>query len=88
VTERPPLVRVRAGDYLLLADETTLYRVYSYQEDGSPLVGTFWAGAKYDRPFRDADDVSLEWDRWTTVAGPFATRRDVLDCLLRVPETN
>lgn len=68
-----PFVRVRAGDYLLIGnDGESLYRVTSYEENGSlveyppgdrtyaqgkPVVGTFWNVWRFTLPVEKAEEM-------------------------------
>lgn len=95
---RYQMTRVRSGEYLLPSnDGTTLWRIYTYEEDGSwsyevapgkerEVRGTFWAVAKYDGislKVAIADPDLLEWDQWALYAGPLNTRREAIDTALR-----
>ena len=90
------MTRMGAGNYLLPSnDGQTLWRIYSYYEEGSlsyelPGVGyrgvrgTFWACAR--RPMPDKwfsyEELS-EWDEWEFWAGPLRSRREAIDEALR-----
>lgn len=67
VERRYQMIRVAAGDYLLPDNELrTIWRIYSYTEDGSAewgpdehgtyhkILGKFWAAARYTKPFAAA----------------------------------
>ena len=98
VARRWQMVRVSAGDYLLPSNDTrTLWRIYSYEEHGDaeigdgrggwrPLRGTFWACARYERPFGSFDVLTewdlLEWGNWLTWETTLATRREAVDAAL------
>lgn len=93
------MIRLGAGDYLLPSnDAQTLWRIYSYQEDGSlwhseygkpdkQVVGMFWAVAKWNRGFPEVmaffDREFLEWDNWDFCAGPLLTRREAIGEAMR-----
>ena len=95
---RYQMIRLEAGDYLLPSNDLeTLWRVYSYTEDGSLsyidggtgkeryVTGTFWATAKYNRGRpRDAflDAEILEWHVWDTWETGLRSRSDALDAAL------
>jgi hypothetical protein len=77
------MTRIAKGDYLLPSnDAQTLWRIYTYEEDGSAigLKGTFWATAKRPMPDENAltEDV-LGWSDWQMWAGPFRSRKDALE---------
>lgn len=99
VERKYALTRIKAGDYLLPSnDGATLFRLATYEEDGSaeyvtrpgakarPLVGTFWA--VYRRPMPPLDQATadlLEWsDAWEWIAGPLDTRQQAIDEALHV----
>lgn len=93
------LTRVRRGDYLLPSnDGRTLWRIYSYEEDGSgewcrdgkwvKITGTYWGLMKYD-PYGPVDfaklpDDFLEWDRWSSHGSLYETRQDAINDALRI----
>lgn len=92
------LSRVRAGDYLLPSNDlTTLWRICSYEEDGSAawqddagkwhtVTGTHWQTAKYNRPIPTGellDEDFLDWDRWDWWAMGFRTRAAAIKDALR-----
>lgn len=86
------MIRVRAGDYLLPSnDGTVLWRVYRYTEDGSayladdtPVVGEYWATAKYLRPIDRFDPDSLEdWEDWSHWDSFLPTRAAAIDRVMR-----
>jgi hypothetical protein len=77
VTERKwPLVKIREGDYLLPSnDRQTLWRIRSYEEDGSAfwedadgkrheIRGRFWSTVKYTKG--TPDDFADRIDRILT----------------------
>lgn len=87
------MTRVKAGDYLLPSnDALTLWRIYQYEEegtleydDGTKLVGTFWACARRPMPHEgtpmiDVVEWSEDWQHW---AGPFKSRKEALEDALR-----
>jgi hypothetical protein len=93
VTERKyVLTRISAGDYLLPSnDGSTLWRIYTYEEDGSAeysdgtkLVGKFWACARRPIPAEGVpiDDL-LAWSAWEFWAGPLNSRKDAIAEALR-----
>jgi len=84
-------IRISQGDYIQPSnDGKTLWRVFTYGEDGSleGWKGTFWATAKYDRPFHNngewMDEDFLEWSSWLHWAGPYRTKREAVEDALRV----
>lgn len=91
------MTKIGPGDYLLPSnDATTLFRIYTYQEDGSaefvarpgakpkPLVGTFWAIARRPFPNLDADPSELlSWGGgWEFAGGPYRTRAQAIEAAL------
>lgn len=96
--ERPErlwqMSRVAKGDYLLLSnDKRTLWRIWSYVEDGSAtdvlgrrIVGTFWECSYYRDGVPDerelVDDV-LDARRWHPWATMLRTRREAVDEAMR-----
>lgn len=94
---RYQMTRVGKGDWLLPSnDRQTLWRIHTYDEDGSAeyqdetgwhkIVGTFWATAKYNGDIPDDRPLPedfLEWHRWTPWAGPFSTRGDAIKDVIR-----
>ena len=94
------MIRVGAGDYLLPSnDKVTLWRIYSYEEDGSAeyqdsrgkwrtVTGTFWATAKFARPFTpdtladDLPDDPTDWEHWETWDVGHRTRQSAIDAAL------
>jgi len=92
------MTKVRPGDYILPSnDGETLFRIASYEEDGSgywvgyggtrekQIVGTHWNGFRYNRPWDgdDAfDDEFLDWDRWDCVIQTQTSRKAVVNFLL------
>lgn len=97
IERRYSLVRVAAGDYLLPSnDRETLWRIYSYREDGSleveragggfrKVTGQFWAAARYKRSLEPTvlPDDALEWDNWETWEAGCATRAEAIEEALR-----
>lgn len=89
------MTRLRRGDYLLPSnDGATLWRIYSYEEEGSlvdtlpdgserPVIGAFWACAR--RPFpKPGELIELEgWFDWEFWAGPLPTRQAAIEEALR-----
>lgn len=85
------MIRVGTGDYLLWSnDRKTLWRIYSYHEDGSasiltdrgerPLRGTFWCCSKYvglGRP--EENDQVLEWSEWEPWCTTLRSRAEAID---------
>lgn len=98
VERKYALTRIKAGDYLLPSnDGATLFRLATYEEDGSGefssdgktwrvLRGTFWA--VYRRPMPALDQATadlLEWsDAWEWIAGPLDTRQQAIGEALNV----
>jgi|SRR5579872_4380612 len=93
------LTRVRKGDYLLPSNDLkTLWRIYSYEEEGSlieelpggeerPVLGTFWACSR--RPMPDTNtlmDEDFLYDGWEHWAGPLNTRTAAIEEALRAGE--
>lgn len=87
------LTRVSAGDYLAPSnDGQTLWRIYSYVEDGSAEVssdgkkwrkvtGTWWAAARYKQPLPSGGELPddfLEWGNWDVWATGLRTKREAL----------
>jgi hypothetical protein len=99
VQRRYRMVKVAAGDWLLPGnDGRTLWRVYRYREEGdaywtydldTPILGDFWAIARYERPIGDldADEVFMEdfldWGKWETWRSVLRSRRDAVDAALK-----
>lgn len=90
------MTRLAKGDYLLPSnDAKTLWRIYTYEEEGSlvhvmpdrserAVVGTFWALAKRPMPsMQDIDIDVAEWDGWEFWAGPLNSRRAAIDEAMR-----
>jgi len=87
------ITRLNRGDYLLPSnDGRTLWRIYSYEEDGSAetyqgrvIKGTFWANARRPMP-REGVAVGdlLDWSDWEFWAGPFDSRSEAIEEALRV----
>ena len=95
------LTRIKAGDYLLPGnDGRTLWRIYSYEEDGSgewcvngkwvKITGTYWGVMKYDPygvvDFSNLPDDFLEWDRWSSWGSLLATRQAAINEVLRASD--
>lgn len=93
------MTRLAKGDYLLPSnDAQTLWRIYTYEEEGSlveslpdgterAVRGVFWACARRPMP-KPGELVDLEgWDgEWEFWAGPLPTRADAISEALRAPE--
>ena len=92
------MTRIAAGDYLLPSnDKQTLWRIYSYEEDGSAewrdsagrwhkITGRFWATAKYNRPLPESGEVPydfLDWENWTTWETNLKTQKLAIEATLR-----
>ena len=83
MTERRyQMTRLAKGDYLLPSNDLqTLWRISSYEEDGSAIgtradgteyeiTGTFWQAARYVVPLQEVDVDRLvedvdDWERWS-----------------------
>lgn len=88
------LTRIGKGDYLLPSnDGTRLWRIYSYEEDGSAewsdgtkIKGTFWACARHVDPLPSIRHT-VDWLDWTNDWEPWAmiqrTRQDAIAEALR-----
>jgi hypothetical protein len=97
VERRYQLTRISAGDYLLPSnDAQTLWRLRTYEEDGSlerndgrKVTGTFWATWRWDGGFPTHDSLVAafetdDWTRWQFWSGPFKTRGEAIrDALSR-----
>lgn len=99
VERKYAMVRISKGDYILPSnDAKQLWRIYSYEEDGTlerlqpdgsyrQVVGTLWACAKYERPFHNAgewtDPDFLEWSNWLTWVTSLPTRKAAVDEALK-----
>lgn len=102
VERRYAMIHVKAGDYILPSnDAKQLWRIYRYDEDGSAeygnyengvwvgrkIIGTFWATARYDRPFHNAgewtDPDFLEWNNWLTWETSLPSRKAAVESALR-----
>jgi hypothetical protein len=84
-TSTRPRARERSND------GSTLWRIYTYEEDGSAeysdgtkLVGKFWACARRPIPAEGVpiDDL-LAWSAWEFWAGPLNSRKDAIAEALR-----
>jgi len=96
VERKYALIRLSKGDYLLPSnDGQTLWRIYTYGEDGSAewgngkkIVGTFWGCAKYNRPLPSIPDPPpydfIEWVDWEPWATTMATRQEAIREALRI----
>lgn len=85
-TRRFTLVHMSAGDYLLSSnDRRTLWRIYTYDEDGSleGVKGRFWAAARRPMPKPDEIVDLEEWDEWEHYAAPLKTRLEAISYALR-----
>lgn len=89
------LIRVSSGDYLLPSnDQRWLWRIYTYEEDGSlfrgerQVKGRFWACARRPMPPESAilDEDFLGWGDWEFWAGPLNTRTAAIDEAMHVGE--
>jgi hypothetical protein len=81
-----PLVKIKAGDWLLLSnDRTMLWRIYRFND----LDWDGWACARYDgTPAQAVDEnYGLEhaWDRWVVTAY-VKTRQQAIDEALETTE--
>jgi hypothetical protein len=90
MTERKyQLVKIRAGDYLLLSnDAKTLWRIYRYEDGRSyglkDMKGDvqLWAYARWDgtpASALQADDLQYAWDRWVNGEHWLKTRQEAID---------
>jgi hypothetical protein len=84
IERRFPLVKIRAGDWLLLSnDRRTLWRIYRFDDDGQ----NWWATARFDGTPAQAVDVAEElehaWDRWVTTEYYLETRQEAIDEALK-----
>ncbi len=91
------LTRLSAGDYIFPSNGgTRLWRVYTYEEDGSlyrgerQVKGTFWAAARFEgtvaqaeRLFAADPDEFLSWSMWEFWAGPLRSRAEAIAEALR-----
>ncbi len=95
VERKYAMTRIGPGDYLLPAnDGATLWRIYSYEEDGSAermdgskVLGTFWMAAKFDTRVAQNDLLPydfLEWHRWEPWTSTLTTRREAIKAALAV----
>lgn len=90
------LTKVAPGDYLFPSnDGKTLWRVTSYQEDGSAeyvdanghwrkVLGTFWGVTYYTGPGEivSLPDDFLEWENWDTSVVGLRTRAQAIEEVL------
>lgn len=93
IARKYAMTRLARGDYLLPSnDGRTLWRIYTYEEDGSAenyqgrvVKGTFWACARRPMP-RGGAFVGelLEWSDWDFWAGPFESRSEAIEEAIRV----
>lgn len=97
VERRFALRRLAQGDYLLLSnDERTLWRIKTYDEDGTaenedgPVLGRFWGVWRFNRfdwkvmMIHDLADAVEDWDQWTMVDMGYRTRREATASALRL----
>ena len=94
VERKYAMTRIGPGDYILPDnDGATLWRIYSYEEDGSAewmdgskVRGTFWAAAKFDTWVAMSEPLPdfLEWHRWQLWASTMTTRRKAIEAALAV----
>jgi hypothetical protein len=80
------LMRLKAGDYLLPAnDGATIWRISQYDEDGSAgVVGRRWMTSRYTGPSatwvtRENIDDANRWECWTYL---HRTRSEAIDSAL------
>jgi len=91
IERRYRMTRVGRGDYLLPSnDGKTLWRLRRYVEDGSatyddgtPVVGEFWATWKYRGPLTGAYVDPFQWDDWEMWDSGLRLRRQAIDAALR-----
>ena len=92
IERKHALVRVKAGDYLLLSnDKRTLWRIAKYEEDGSatyldapgkPITGERWGLWRYRKPLVDATNVTIdpqEWDDFEMDECMLRSRREAIE---------
>jgi len=91
------LTRISSGDYFLPAnDGSKLWRIYTYEEDGSlysgdrQVKGKFWAVARSrgtvdeaQRLLQSDPDTLLDWGEWEFWAGPLRTRNEAIQEAIR-----
>lgn len=96
-TRKYVLTRITTGDYMFPSnDGQRLWRIYTYQEDGSlerngkEVRGTFWAAARFIGTLADAEalmrsdpDEFLSWTPWEFWSGPWRKRADAVDSAVR-----
>lgn len=98
MTERTyAMTRLDRGDYLPSNDGTTLWRLHTYDEDGSAstgygpdarvIRGTFWAVRYWHLPLdthppAEADDVD-NWELWPEWAWGLKSRSEAIEDALR-----
>lgn len=84
------LVRIRVGDYLLLSnDGRTLWRLSTYEEDGSAVrgdgsevVGKFWGLWRYRRDVSRGMTVSADWSDFEMWDSLLRRRKDAVQAAL------
>jgi hypothetical protein len=90
MTRHYAMSRVRAGDYILPAnDAKTLWRISRY-EDGPtngldlPRDRMFWGCWKWSYPIEDWNAVAdpLSWEHWDYQEGLLATRAEAVEAAL------
>jgi hypothetical protein len=95
------MTRIQAGDYLIPSnDQKTLWRIYSYEEDGSLedgrggfVHGRFWASARFagslelaERLMHRDPDEFLSWSSWESWEVHLPTRKAAVESMLRAGE--
>lgn len=83
------LIRVGKGDYLLLSNDTrALWRLATYREDGSAVVGkrfltgTFWGVWKYKKAPAAGPIDPADWNDFEMHECLIVTRRDAIEHVL------
>lgn len=89
------MTRIGPGDYLLPSnDQTILWRITRYHEDGSAsvsgdgvtwrkVVGTRWSLAKFEHAVqRDFTDEILDWGHWQHWESMLMTRGEAIEAAL------
>lgn len=94
---RYAMTRVAAGDWVLPSnDGRTLYRIKSYEEDGSaqwrdsrgrerPVRGKWWGVLRYTGP--TGGFIELDGDLWEWFDHGYPTRSAAVDAALRLGTT-
>jgi len=89
------MVRVSAGDYLLLSNSgQTLWRIQRYEDGPSygldlPRDVQVWSCARYRGTPEEAQrdpDLLERWDHWVETAGHMRTRREAVTEALETSE--